>query len=202
MPSTCPKCHVVLEQDEICCAQVRYTWKCASCHKLSEGFALPYGKCHLCGGHLDVVEPRELGDSMRFRAVRDAIQFELNAFQFYKMARDRATEPNSRAVLERMFEMELDHLHEVEERYHAHLDRSVIEFEPRAERLLEEALFRDSSVRGVYEAALELERRTRDHFRGLAVDLPEGLEKDLCLELAAEEDEHIALLEGELEQLA
>ena len=29
--------------------------------------------------------------------------------------------------LERMFEMELDHLHEVEERYHAHLDRSVID---------------------------------------------------------------------------
>jgi len=201
MPSTCPKCHAVLEEDEICCAQIRYTWKCAICHKLSQGFALPYGKCHLCGGHLDVVEERDLGDSMRFRAVRDAIQFELNAFQFYKMARDRTTDPNARAVLERMFEMELDHLHEVEERYHAHLDRSVIEFEPRAEKVLEEALFRDSSVRGVYEAALALERHTRDHFRSLALDLPDGLEKDLCLELAAEEDEHIALLEGELEQL-
>jgi rubrerythrin len=201
MPSTCPKCHEVVEDDEICCAQVRYTWKCASCHKLSQGFALPYGKCHLCGGDLALTGERDLRDSLRFRAVRDAIQFELNAFQFYKMARDRATDANARATLERMFEMELDHLHEVEERYHAHLDRSVIEFEPVAEKMLADTLFRDSGVRGVYEAALALERHTRDHFRQLAMELPDGLEKDLCLELAAEEEEHIALLEGELEQL-
>ena len=76
MPSSCPKCHAVLEQDEICCAQVRYTWKCKSCHKLTSGFALPYGKCFLCGGDLEVVEGRELGDSHalpgdpRRRAVR------------------------------------------------------------------------------------------------------------------------------------
>ena len=66
MPSTCPKCHHVLEQDEICCAQVRYTWKCRACHKLTTGFALPYGKCFMCGGDLEVVEGRDLGDSMRF----------------------------------------------------------------------------------------------------------------------------------------
>jgi hypothetical protein len=46
-----------------------------------------------------------------------------------------------------------------------------------------------------------MERRTRDHFRKLASGLPPGLEKDLCGELAAEEDEHVALLEGELEQI-
>ena len=54
MPSACPKCHRVLDQDEICCAQIRYTWKCKQCHKLSTGFALPYGKCFLCGGDLAV----------------------------------------------------------------------------------------------------------------------------------------------------
>ena len=201
MPSTCPKCREILEEDEICCAQVRYTWKCVSCHKLSQGFALPYGRCHLCGGRLEIVEGRELGDSMRFRAIRDAIQFELNAVQFYRMAREQTADENARAVLDRMFDMELDHLHELEERYHAHLERSVIEFEPEAEKVLKESLFRDSSIRGIYDAAVALERHTRDHFRKLAADLPDGLEKDLCLELAAEEEEHIALLEGELEQL-
>jgi hypothetical protein len=45
-----------LDQDEICCAQVRYTWKCKQCHKLTTGFAMPYGKCFLCGGDLAVVE--------------------------------------------------------------------------------------------------------------------------------------------------
>ena len=58
-----------------------------------------------------------------------------------------------------------------------------------------------SGIGDLYRAALEMERRTRDNFRKLAAELPAGLEKDLCGELAAEEEEHVALLEGELEQI-
>ena len=207
MPSTCPKCHAVLEQDEICCSQVRYTWRCTACRKLTTGFALPYGKCFLCGGKLEVIEGRDLGDSMRFRAIRDAVQFELNSFHFYKLARDRATDPLRRQVLERLYEAELDHLHELEDKYHAHLDRAVIDLTPAEEKLLSDELFaalpvgEAAGLRGLYEAALEMERRTRDHFRESAAGLPEGLEKELCLELAAEEEEHVAMLETEIEQL-
>ena len=110
-------------------------------------------------------------------------------------------------MLERLYEAELDHLHELEEKYHAHLDREVVELSADEEKLLSNWLFRgihlggDSGIRDLYQAALEMERRTRDHFRKLAGDLPAGLEKDLCGELAAEEEEHVALLEGELEQL-
>ncbi len=207
MPSSCPKCRRVIEEDEICCAQVRYSWRCKSCFKLTSGFAIPYGKCFLCGGDLEVVPNRELGDSMRFEAIRDAVQFELNSFHFYKLARDRASSPEQRAVLERLFEAELDHLHELEEKYHAHLDREVVELSSNEDTLLANWLFRGinvgdaAGVTGLYRAALEMERRTRDHFRKLARELPAGLEQDLCAELAAEEDEHVALLEGELEQL-
>jgi len=207
MPSTCPKCRRVLDQDEICCAQVRYTWRCKSCMKLTSGFAVPYGKCFMCGGDLEVLEKREMGDPMRFQAIRDAVQFELNSFHFYRMARDRAANPEQRAVLERLYEAELDHLHELEEKYHAHLDREVVELSRNEQALLSNWLFRDihmggdAGVRELYQAALEMERRTRDHFRKLAADLPAGLEKDLCGELAAEEEEHVALLEGELEQI-
>lgn len=207
MPSSCPKCHRVLDQDEICCAQVRYTWKCKHCHKLTTGFALPYGKCFLCGGDLEVVESRELGDPMRLRAIRDAVQFELNAFYFYKLAREQAATPEHRLVLERLYEAELDHLHELSEKYHAHLDPTVTAMSPNSEKLLADWLFRDldvsdsASIVKVYQSALEMERRTRDHFRKLGGELPEGLEKDLCLELASEEDEHIAMLEGEMEQV-
>jgi rubrerythrin len=206
MPSFCPKCHAVLEQDEICCAQVRYTWKCKSCHKLTSGFALPYGKCFLCGGDLEVVEGRDLGDGMRFQAIRDAVQFELNSFHFYKLARAKAGNAQQRALLERLYEAELDHLHELEEKYHAHLDRAVIDLSPSEEKLLSDALFQGLSVEGasirqLYDAALEMEKRTRDHFRKLAAALPDGLEKELCLELASEEEEHVAMLETEIEQL-
>jgi rubrerythrin len=206
MPSTCPKCRRVVEEDEICCAQVRYTWRCKSCFKLTSGFAVPYGKCFLCGGELEVLPGRELGDSMRFQAIRDAVQFELNSFHFYKLARDRAATPEQRAVLERLYEAELDHLHELEEKYHAHLDREVVELSSNEQALLANWLFRgirvtaESGLADLYQAALEMERRTRDHFQKLAQRLPEGLEKELCQELAAEEEEHVALLEGELEQ--
>lgn len=207
MPSSCPKCHRVLDEDEICCAQIRYTWKCTGCHKLSTGFALPYGKCHLCGGKLTVVESRELGDPMRLRAIHDAVQFELNSFYFYKLALDRASTPQHRQLFEQLYEAELDHLHDLEEKYHAHLDRESLDLSPTAEKLLADSLFQGLELPGaapfaeLYHAALEMEHRTRDHFLNFAAQLPEGLEKELCLELASEEDEHIAMLETELEQL-
>ena len=207
MPSACPKCHRVVEEDEICCAQVRYTWRCQSCFKLTTGLAIPYGKCFLCGGALEVIQGRELGDSMRFRAIRDAVQFELDSFHFYKLARAKAASDDQRAVLERLYEAELDHLHELEEKYHAHLDRSVVELSADEENLLSNWLFRgirlneESGVVELYQAALEMEKRTRDHFQKLARELPAGLEKDLCEELAAEEEDHVAMLETELEQV-
>jgi len=207
MPSSCPKCHGVLEEDEICCAQVRYAWRCKSCFKLTTGFAIPYGKCFMCGGELEVIPGRDLGDSMRFRAIRDAVQFELDSFHFYKLARDKAHTPEQRAVLEGLYEAELDHLHELEEKYHAHLDRSVVELSSDEQNLLSNWLFRgiqvteDSGVVELYQAALEMERRTRDHFKKLAREVPPGLEAELCEELAAEEEEHVAMLETELEQI-
>ena len=121
---------------------------------------------------------------------------------------ERRTEPRHRLVLERLYEAELDHLHELSEKYHAHLDASVMEMSPDAEKLLAGWLFRDlavsddSSILRLYQSALEMECRTRDHFRKLAAALPEGLEKELCQELASEEDEHIAMLETEMEQIA
>ena len=206
MPSTCPKCRRVVEEDEICCAQVRYTWRCKSCFKLTSGFAVPYGKCFLCGGELEVIPGRDLGDSMQFRAIRDAVQFELNSFHFYKLARDQAKTSDQRTVLERLYEAELDHLHELEEKYHAHLDREVVDLSADKEKLLSNWLFQgirtDTGVADLYRSALEMERRTRDHFQRLARELPDGLERELCNELAAEEEEHVALLEGELEQIS
>ena len=205
MPSFCPKCHQVLDQDEVCCAQVRYTWRCGACHKLTTGFAIPYGKCFLCGGRLEVLENRDLGDPMRLQAVREAIQLELNSFHFYKLARDRATNPQVRQVLEQLYESELDHLHELEAKYHAHLDPAVIDLKAGEEKLLAEWLFRDiklgddTSIAGLYHAAIAMERRTRDHFQTLA-DGAAGVERELYQEFAAEEEEHIAMLEGAIEQ--
>jgi rubrerythrin len=205
MPSFCPKCHHVLEEDEVCCAQVRYTWRCQSCHKLTSGFALPYGKCFLCGGELEILLDRELGNPMRYSAIREAVQLELNSFQFYKLARDRATNPQVRQVLEQLYESELDHLHELEAKYHAHLDPAVIDLSADAEKLLADWLFRDvqlgddTSITGLYQIAIDMEKRTRDHFRKLAQEADDLVEKELYQEFEAEEEEHIAMLESALD---
>ena len=208
MPSSCPKCHRVLEEDEICCAQVRYTWRCKSCFKLTTGFAVPYGKCFMCDGELEVIPDRDLGDGTHFQAIHDALQFELDVFNFYKLARERATAPEQCAVLEHLYETGLDHLHELEEKYHAHLDREMVEHASNEDTLPSDWPFEglrmkeNSGVADLYQMALDMERRARDYFRRLASQFPAGLDNELCKEVAAEEDEHIAMLETEIEQLA
>lgn len=207
MPSTCPKCRRVVAEDVVCCADLLYTWKCRSCHKVSTGFAVPYGKCFLCGGELQVVKGHEFDDPMTVRPIRDAVQFELNTYHFYRLALSRVTEPTVSAVLEQLYQNEVDHLHLLQERYHTHLADDVLNLRPKVDQLLADRLFegidladpRGGAV-GLYDKAIAMERRTRDHFRTLAQQLPEGPERDVCLELAAEEEEHVALLETEREQ--
>lgn len=207
MASTCPRCRRVVPEDIVCCAELSYTWKCEDCHKVSTGFAMPYGTCHMCGGHLVVVGGREFDDPMTVRPIRDAVQFELNTYHFYRLALQRVSDPGLRAILEQLYQHEVDHLHNLQEIYHTHLDERALTLRPDAEALLSEALFagvdiedpRNGPLR-VYDMAIAMERRTRDHFRRLAAGLPAGPEKDVCLELAAEEEEHVALLESEREQ--
>ncbi len=207
MPSTCPKCHRVLEEEEICCAHVRYFWRCAACFKLGTGFTMPYGKCFMCGGELQMIPDRDLSDNMRFHAVRDAVQFELNVLHYYELARERATKPEQCIALDYFCETALDHLHELEENYRARVDREMVDLASDEQKLLLNWPFQgiqvkeDSGIADLYRGALEMERRARDHFRGLASEFPAGLENEMCRELAAEEDEHIAMLETELEQL-
>ncbi len=207
MPSTCPKCRQVVAEDIVCCAELRYTWKCTSCHKLSTGFALPFGRCFLCGGTVAVVAGREIEDPMRVRPIRDAVQFELNTYHFYRLAMAKATDPTLKAILEQLFLHEKDHLHALQEKYHTHMDDTVLNLRPDADALLADELFAGIDFRdprggplGLYDKAIEIERRNRDYFKSMAASLPAGPEQEICLELGAEEDEHMAILETEREQ--
>lgn len=207
MPSVCPRCREVLPEDGLCCADLVHTWKCLRCHKVAAGFALPYGRCFMCGGELEEIPGRSFEDPMRVRPIRDAVQFELNSYHFYRLALLRARDPTLRAVLEQLYEHEVDHLHTLQERYHTHLSDEVLDLRPDAARLLADDLFRGidptdprGGPLGLYDKAIAMETRTRDHFRRLALGLPAGPEREVCLELAAEEDEHVALLETERRQ--
>ncbi len=206
MASKCPKCHQVVADDDVCCAELKYTWKCKSCGKLSTGFVMPYGRCFMCGGENEVVEGYEADNPAKARIIEEAVQYEVDMYQFYRLARTRTQDETLGSVLEELYHKEEDHLSELEEKYHLHLDRAILNPQKSAEGSLTRWLFEgiqftnDNDVIGVYDKAIEMERRTRDHFRTRAEELEAGVEKDIFRELAAEEEEHVALLEGEREQ--
>jgi len=208
MASTCPRCHRILEEDEICCAQLSYTWRCRSCFKLTTGVAIPYGRCFLCGGRLEIMADRDVGDSMMHPAIRDAVQFELDLLHFYRLAEKRAATPEQRIVLESLSEAVAGHLFELKEKYRAQPGREMVKLASNEDTLqsdwpVQGLRIEDSAaIADLYQIALRMERRARDRFQALEHDFPAGLENELCKELEAEEDEHIAMLETELAQIA
>jgi rubrerythrin len=207
MGSQCPKCKSVVDDDAVCCAEVRYTWKCEGCGKLSTGFVVPYGRCFLCGGELKVVSSYHLEEPQRIEPIREAVQFEIDMYQFYRLAQDRMQDADCKSVLDDLRVREEDHLNELSEKYHVHLEAAALEPSAQTEELLAHEIFKGidflakESIEEIYRRALELERRTLAHFQHRVETLPSGMERELYRELAAEEVEHVALLEGELESL-
>ncbi len=209
MGSICPNCRTELEEDTICCAELRHTWKCKECGKRTTGFVVPYGRCFLCGGEIELVRPFHASNPEAASIVEEALQFEVNTYQFYRLGMERAGDPVQKQLFEEMALKEKDHIDELEQKYHVHLDPEAIEMPVEARRLLAERIFEGidfdeatKSAVALYEKAIEMERRTRDHFSRRAEELPPGPEREICRELAAEEVEHVAILETEYDQLS
>jgi glutamate synthase (NADPH/NADH) small chain len=206
MASTCPKCHQVIDDDSVCCAEVKYTWKCKACGKLSTGFVVPYGRCFLCGGENERVEGYAGARPDQVAIVREAIQYEIDMYQFYRLALLRTVDKNLRLILDELTHMEEDHLNLLEEKYHVHLDPQLRQLPGCTEALLSQWIFRDidfsdeQHIPAVYEQAITMERRTRDYYQARAGAFEPGPQKEIYRELAAEEEEHISMLETERDQ--
>ena len=202
MPSTCPKCHQVLDEDYVCCADVTYTWKCTRCRKLSQGFVVPFGRCEMCGGTLEVVEDYAPEQVARLKPIQQALQAEVNAHTFYAALAREASDPEVRALFTSLSEMEREHLDSLAQKYHAHLaERPESVPHPNIRQIILEgieSLPAAEQLLALYGRAIEMERRARAFFLQQVEALPDGLEREIYRELAAEEDEHIALLESGL----
>jgi glutamate synthase (NADPH/NADH) small chain len=207
MASTCPKCHQIIESDSVCCADVKYTWKCRSCGKLSTGFVIPFGRCFLCGGENELSQGYVGGSPELMAIVQEAMQYEIDMYHFYRIALQRTNDEELRAVLEELYHKEEDHIDLLEEKYHIHYDPEMLALSEQDEKIVFGFIFHgldfkdaEGHILQVYDKAIAMERRTRNRFMSHANALPPGPQKETYRELAAEEEEHVSILETEREQ--
>jgi rubrerythrin len=207
MASTCPKCHKTIDTDSVCCADIKYTWKCKSCGKLSTGFVIPYGRCFLCGGENELIEGYSGASTDLVAIVQEAVQFEVDMYHFYRLALQKTTDETLKSVLESLYQKEQDHLSELEEKYHLHFGHDLRQLPENDEKVVFGFIFHGIDFKNakdhilqVYSKAIAMERRTRNRFMTHADSLPPGPHKELYRELAAEEEEHVSILETEREQ--
>jgi hypothetical protein len=110
-----------LEDEEayICCAGVELRWRCNDCHKVSEGFAFPYGMCPHCKGKLAMLDRGAIEGDRALEAVRKAFEIELGGFAFYERASREADDPALGELFGRFAGMEKEHMDTLSKRYHA-----------------------------------------------------------------------------------
>lgn len=197
----CPKCQQPLDSEEsyICCAGATLQWRCQSCAKVSEGFAFPYGMCPHCGGRLETLSCGAVKAEAGLDAIRAAFQIELGGQAFYDRAAARVTDPTLKALFGRFSAMEREHMDTLSRRYHVSMPDSSTGFRVDVAAI-------NAGVEGhiddpgtLFRAAITFEKRAVNFFTERARTVAAGSpEQQLYRELAAEEVEHVALLETEL----
>ena len=200
---SCPKCHRPIEGDEeyICCGTASVSWRCADCGKVSDGFAFPYGLCPACGGKLSELGERAIEGAAALKAVRAAFEIELGGMAFYTRASRETSDPVLRDLFTRFAQMEAEHMSTLSRRYHADAPGPSDEFKIERAAIYAGIDHRPEDPANLFRIAIAFEQRAVKFFTEAGAATPEGsLERQLYQELAAEEQEHVALLTTELER--
>jgi len=198
--SICPRCKRPLEDEEayICCAGIELRWRCNDCHKVSEGFAFPYGMCPFCKGKLALLDRGAIQDDQAMEAVRKAFEIELGGHAFYERASRDATDPTLRELFGRFAAMEQEHMLTLSKRYHADLPPAAADFQLDRAAIFAGVDRKPEDPANLFRIAIAFEQRAVDFFAGEGERAPAGsVERELYAELAAEEREHVALLTTE-----
>ncbi len=202
--SICPRCKRPLEDEEpyICCAGIELRWRCTSCHKVAEGFAFPYGLCPYCKGRLEILDRGPIEGDHAMEAIRKAFEIELGGRAFYRRASRDARDPTMRDLFARMAAMEDEHMVTLSKRYHADLPHESEDFF----QIDRAAIFagidrKPEDPANLFRIAIAFEQRAVDFFTREGEKAPVGsIERELYLELAAEEREHVHLLTLEMQR--
>jgi len=201
MGATCPKCRQPVEGPEayICCADAHLQWRCEACAKVSEGFAFPYGMCPHCGGKLSALDRPGVSDAAGLNAIRVAFEIELGGQAFYARAARQSSDPVLKELFGKFADMEHEHMATLSKRYHVAIPDPADGF--RVDLAAVQAGvagdIRDPAT--LFKAAIAFEKRAVAFFGERVKAAAEGsVEHELYRELAAEEAEHVAILETEL----
>lgn len=201
--TTCPKCHRPIEGDEayICCANLELSWKCSACGKVSEGFAFPYGMCPYCKGKLEILERGPVDDGKSLDAIRAAFEIELGGQAFYQRAAGESRDPVLRELFSRFAAMEQEHIETLSKRYHANLPQPADDFQLDRTAIFAGVERKPEDPANLFRIAIAFEERSvKFYIEQGARSLEDSVERDLYKELAAEEQEHVALLTTEYER--
>jgi glutamate synthase (NADPH/NADH) small chain len=199
----CPKCHQPIDGPEvyICCADAELQWRCDDCAKVSEGFAFPYGMCPHCGGKLRSIDRPGVSDQGGLSAIRTAFEIELGGHAFYARASKDAADPSLKELFAKFANMEQEHMTTLSRRYHVALPDPSDGFRIDLAAVQAGVEGNIDNPATLFHGAIAFERRAVDFFRSRVQDAPEGsVERQLYRELAAEEEEHVAILETEFKR--
>lgn len=201
----CQRCRQPLDEDQeyICCADRTLTWSCAHCHKVSEGFALPFGLCPACGGALETGYSGPATNDYLVEAVRQAMEIELGGISFYQRGMQIVADPELAELFGRMVGMEREHAKTLARRYHVPLPDDLP-----SPGITESSVAVYSGAESPHDAvtllqlAIHLENRARTFFLDKGRRFATGShEWRLYRELEAEEREHADLLRTTLVRL-
>ncbi len=198
--SICPRCQRPLEDEEpyICCAGRELRWRCEDCHKVSEGFAFPYGMCPHCKGKLELLDRGVIDNDLAMTAVRKAFEIELGGRAFYERAARDTPDPVLQELFSRFAAMEAEHMETLSKRYHADMPAASDEFQLDHAAIFSGVDRHPEDPANLFRIALAFEQRAVDFFSAEGEKAPDGsVERELYRELAAEEREHVALLTTE-----
>jgi rubrerythrin len=201
----CPKCHRAIEpgEDYVCCGGQELRWRCKGCGKVSEGFAFPYGMCPACGGALELAEATPAEGFAPTEAVRRAFEIELGGMAFYRQAAREAQDPTMRELFARFEGMEQEHMATLSRRYHVEIPAPAAAFPVERAAMYTGTDSRPDDPENLFRLAIAFEKRAVAYFRDrIASTPPASPERKLYMELAAEEEEHVALLTTERERWA
>ena len=198
--SICPRCQRPLEDEEpyICCAGVELRWRCTSCHKVAEGFAFPYGLCPYCKGSLEMLDRGPIASDEATEAIRKAFEIELGGRAFYQRGAHDAADPQLRDLFERLAAMEDEHMGTLAKRYHADLPTPSTDFQIDRAAIFAGVDREPGDPANLFRIAIAFEQRAVDFFADEGEKAPQAsIERELYLELAAEEREHVQMLTTE-----